>query len=162
MLRFPVFMAFALGACAIAPIATGQPVADVGPVVAEDNLQGRYTITAVNGRQVSGLWLELGGEGFAKITTTRNAVFVASPQPLTKAFLGCNDLYPSGWTRKGDKLTLGVQMSHRTERGCDPVRESVDDEAYAILRKTVTMEFTPPNHLRLINEIGTLDLDRSG
>jgi len=144
------------------PNAAQSAAAEVRPVIAEDNVQGRWRITAINGRQVSRLWLELGGEVQATITTTRNAVFVTSPQPLTKAFLGCNDWYPSGWTRNGDKLILGVEMSHRTERGCDSVTEAVDDKAYAILRETMTMEFTPPSHLRLINAIGTLDLDRIG
>ncbi|MFL6725832.1 MAG: hypothetical protein ACJ8FS_04880 [Sphingomicrobium sp.] len=37
----------------------------------------------------------------------------------------------------------------------------LDDEAYSILHKTMTMEFTPPNRLRLINENGTLELLRS-
>lgn len=136
-------------------------VQEVRPVVATDSLHGRWSITAVNGRQVSGLWIELGGEGLATITERGNGIFVASPQPQTRAHLGCNDWHPSGWTRNGDKLTLGREMSRRTERGCDEARMALDDEAYAILNKTMTMEFTPPNRLRLINEIGTLELVRS-
>jgi len=138
----------------------GPAEADVRPIVASDKLEGRWTIDSVNGRPSSGLWLELGGEGRAAITKTETAVFVASPQPSTRAFLGCNDWYPSGWTRNGDKLILGVEMSRRAERGCDPAREALDDEAYAILRTTTAMEFTPPDRLRLINESGTLELVR--
>jgi hypothetical protein len=46
--------------------------------------------------------------------------------------------------------------------GCDAATTALDDEAYAIVSRTMTMEFTPPNRLRLINESGTLDLVRSG
>ena len=143
----------------ISPTSAPTPT-EARPVVAEDSLQGRWTITRVSGRQVTGLWLELGGEGLAKITKTGNAIFVASPQPPTRADLGCNRWTPSGWTRNGDKLTLGREMSSRTEMGCDAVTAALDEEAYAILSRTMTMEFTPPNRLRLINESGTLHLVR--
>ena len=158
MIRLALILPAVLAACSTgkAPLPPAQ--ADVRPIVANDDLRGRWTITRVNGRQSSGLWLEFGGEGLATITKTKNAVFVASPQPPTRAYLGCNDWHPSGWTRNGDKLTLGVEMSRRTERGCDPDRMALDDEAYAILTKTMTMEFTPPNRLRLINDNGTLEL----
>ena len=136
-------------------------VQEVRPVVANDRLQGRWIITAVNGKQSNGLWLELGGEGPAAITRNGNGIFVASPQPRTQAYLGCNNWYPNGWTRNGDKLVLGREMSHRTERGCDPVRMALDDEAYAILNDAMTMELTPPNRLRLINGNGTVDLVRA-
>lgn len=152
----------ALAACASVPQNLPPPSADVRPVVAEDRLQGRWTITKVNGREVAGLWIELGGEGLGTVTQTGNAIFVASPQPSTRAHLGCNDWRPNGWTRNGDKLILGTEMSTRTERGCDPATVALDDEAYAILRETMTMEFSPPGHLRLINAIGTLDLVRDG
>lgn len=135
-------------------------VQEVRPVVANDSLQGRWTITAVNGKQSNDLWIDLGREGLATVTKRGNAVFVASPQPQTRAYLGCNDWHPSGWTRNGDKLTLGREMSRRTERGCDVATMAMDDEAYAILNETMTMEITPPNRLRLINEKGTLDLVR--
>ena len=95
------------------------------------------------------------------MTTAENGIFVASPQPQTRAFLGCNEWHPSGWTRNGDKLTLGTEMSHRTERGCNAATMALDDAAYAILKETMTMEFTPPNRLRLINTAGTLELVRS-
>jgi heat shock protein HslJ len=137
-------------------------VQDVRPVVASVSLQGRWTITTVNGRQSDGLWLELGGEGIATVTKRGNSIYVASPQPQTRSYLGCNDWYPSGWTRNGDKLTLGREMSRRTERGCDAARMALDDQAYAILHETMTMELMPPNRLRLINEKGTLDLVRNG
>lgn len=159
---FAALIPLALGACATAPIAATPQVAEVRPVVAEDNLQGRWTITAVNRRQVSGLWLELGGEGLGTVTKSGNAIFVASPQPLTRAHLGCNDWRPNGWTRNGDKLAFGREMSSRTERGCDAATMALDDEAYAILKEALTMELTPPNRLRLINEKGTLDLVRGG
>ena len=57
-------------------------------------------------------------------------------------------------------MNLGIEMSRITERGCDPVTEEVESQAHAILGKTMTMEFAPPSSLRLINEIGTLDLVR--
>ena len=162
MLRFALLMPFALGACATSPIPPAPPAAEARPVVAEDNLQGRWTITAVKGRQVSGLWFEFGGEGLGTVTKAGNSILVASPQPLTRAYLGCNDWHPNGWTRNGDKLTFGIEMSRRTERGCEAARMALDDDAYAILHETMTMEFTPPNRLRLINENGTLDLVRGG
>ncbi len=162
MLRFVLLMPFALGACATAPITPATPVPEVRPVVAQDNLQGRWTLTAVNGRQVSGLWFELGGEGIGAITKVGNSIYVATPQPRTRAYLGCNYWYPNGWARNGDKLTFGIEMSRRTEIGCDAARMALDDEVYAILRKTMTMEFLPRNRLRLINEKGTLDLSRNG
>lgn len=40
--------------------------AEMRPVVAKDDIQGRWTITSVNGRQSNGLWLELGGEGLPR------------------------------------------------------------------------------------------------
>jgi len=134
----------------------------VRPVVAKDNLQGRWTITALNGRQASGSWLELGGEGRATITTKERGIFIDSPRPPTRAHLGCNDWHPNGWTRNGDKLALGTEMSVRTERGCDPATMALEQQAYAILSKTMTMELAAPNRLRLINENGTLDLAREG
>jgi hypothetical protein len=161
-MRAVPILCVALSACASGPTSLPPPDAEVRPVVAKDDLRGRWTITSINGRQVTGLWLELGGEGQAIITTTDRGVFVASPQRPTRAHLGCNEWYPSGWTRNGDKLILGREMSRRTERGCDAAREALDDEAYAILNETMTMEFTPPNHLRMINEIGSLDLVRGG
>ena len=51
-------------------------------------------------------------------------------------------------------------MSVRTERGCDPATMALEEQAYAILSKTMTVEFTLPSRLRLINENGTLDLVR--
>lgn len=162
MNRLPLIFTLALAACASGTAPAMPPPVEVRPVFASDDLQGRWSIVSVNGRASSGLWIDLGGEGHATITESGNAVFVASPQPLTRAFLGCNDWYPSGWTRNGDKLMLGVEMSHRTERGCDASREALDEEAYAILRTAMTMELTPPDRLRLINEKGTLELVRDG
>lgn len=162
MVQLAPLAALVLAACSTGNVTVPTPTPDVRPVVAADSLQGRWTITAVNGRQSDGLWLELGGEGLATVTKRGNSIFVASPQPQTRAHLGCNDWHPSGWTRNGDKLTLGREMSLRTERGCDEARMALDDEAYAILNRTMTMELTPPNHLRLINEIGTLELVRNG
>ena len=128
----------------------------------QDNLQGRWTIIAVNGRPGSGLWLELGGQGLGTVTKTEHGIFVRSPEPRTRAFLGCNDLRLNGWTRNGDKLTLGIEMSSMTERGCDPATDALETQAHAILRKTMTMEFTAPDRLRLVNANGSLELVRSG
>lgn len=162
MLRLFLFMPVAVGACAAGPIAPVSPLPEVRPVVARDDLRGRWAITAVDGRKVAGLWLELGGEGLGTVAREGDALYVASPQPPTQAYLGCNHWYPNGWSRNGDKLTLGREMSRRTERGCDEATQAVDDAAYGILVQGMTMELTPPNRLRLINEKGTLDLVRGG
>jgi heat shock protein HslJ len=149
-----------LAACATAPVPLPPVKSEVRPVVAHDNIQGRWTIAAVNGKPTEGLWIELGGEGLGTVTTTGGEVFVASPQPRTKSHLGCNEWYPNGWMRNGDKLIVGREMSIRTERGCDPETMAIDDAAYAILTMTMTMEYQPPDRLRLINEKGTLELVR--
>lgn len=163
-MRLVPILCVVLVACARNPVSLPPPNAEVRPVVATVSLQGRWTITAVNGRQpgVDRPWIEFGGEGLGTVTRRPDGgLNVGSRQPRTRAYLGCNDWHPNGWVRNGDKLMFGVEMSLRTERGCDAVREALDDEAYAILRKTMTMEFTPPNRLRLINENGTLDLIRN-
>lgn len=123
-------------------------------------LQGRWTITSVNGKKRSGLWLNLGGEGRGTLTKTANGVLVGSPQPRTQAYLGCNDWHPNGWTQNGDKLILSAEMSLRTERGCDAARLAIDDQAYAVLTRPMTMKLTPPGNLRLDNKYGILDLVR--
>lgn len=131
------------------------------PVDARDNLQGRWAITAVNGKKTAGMWLELGGEGLGTVTRTENnGILVGSPQPRTQARLGCNSWHPNGWTRNGDKLTLGTEMSPRTQRGCDQLTMALEEQAYAILSRTTTVELTPPSQLRLLNEHGTVDLIR--
>lgn len=127
----------------------------------EMDLQGKWVIISVNGQQGSGLWLELGGEGLAAISSVGTGVFVASPRPQTRAFLGCNRWTPTGWTRRGDQLTLGLEMSHRTERGCDPDRTALDDAAYAILHEAMAIEAAPRDRLRLTNKNGTLVLVRN-
>ena len=151
-----------LTACASVPVSPPPPNTEVRPIVAKDDLRGRWTIASVNGRQVNGLWIELGGEGPATVTRRADGgLNVGAPQARSRAYLGCNYWRPNGWTRNGDKLTLGREMSSRTEMGCDAPTAALDDEVYTILSKTMTMEFTPPNRLRLINENGTLDLLRS-
>ena len=162
MTRLVLILAVAVGACSTVPVPLAPSQADVRPAIPKHDLRGRWTITSVNGRQSRGLWLELGAEGLATVTTTKGAIFVASPQPPTQAFLGCNNWYPSGWTRTGAKLILGTEMSRRTERGCDATTMAVDDEAYAILHKSMTMEFTSAYCLGLANEHGTLQLGREG
>lgn len=131
-------------------------------MVPGDDLRGRWAITSVNGRQGNGLWLELGGEGPGTVTKRGDTLLVGSPLPHTRAILGCNEFRPNGWTRNGDKLTLGIAMSFMTERGCDPATMAVEAEAHAILSRTMTMQLTPPNRLRLVNEKGSLELVRSG
>ena len=168
MIRLALLVPLALSACVSSPVSVSRPVEEVRPVaapevrpvVAKDSLQGRWTITAVNGRQGNRLWLDLGDEGLGTVTRTERGLLVGSPQPRTQAYLGCNDWHPNGWTRNGDKLTLGTEMSVRTERGCDPATMAVEEQAYAILSKTMTVEFALPSRLRLINENGTLDLVR--
>jgi hypothetical protein len=138
-------------------------VQEVRPAVASDNLQGRWIIASVNGRKVHGLWIELGGEGPASVTRRADGgLNVGAPQPRSRAYLGCNYWHPNGWTRNGDKLTFGREMSSRSEIGCDADTVALDDDAYAILSRTMTMEFIPPDRLRLFNESGTLELVRSG
>lgn len=168
MVHLVLLLTLTLAACAVradtppSPASAGRPTAEeVRPTVTSD-FRGRWTVTAVNGRPESGLWLELGGEGLATITTKGSGIYVGSPQPPTRAYLGCNWWDPSGWTRSGDKLTLGLEMSRRTERGCDTATEALEDEAYAILSNTMTVEFALPNRLRLANKNGTLELIRKG
>ena len=165
MIRHALLLPLTLAACTPSPLFLSPPQADatpvatgVRPVVASDRVQGRWTITSVNGIKTDGLWLDLGGEGIGTVTKTDKGILVGSPQPRTQAYLGCNNWHPNGWTRNGDKMILGTEMSVRTERGCDPDRMAIDDQAYAVLSKVMTMEFTPPSRLRLINEYGTLDL----
>lgn len=168
MVRLATLLPLTLAACAVradippSAATAGPPAAGELRSASAPDLRGRWTITEVNGRPEPGLWLELGGEGLAAITTKGNAIYVASPQPRTRAHLGCNWWYPSGWTREGDKLILGREMSMRTEVGCDEAREALDDEAFAILTKPMTMAFTPPDRLRLSNGSGTLELVRKG
>ena len=152
-----------LTACASEPVSLPPPNIKVRSAVAEDDLRGRWAISSVNGRQVNSLWIELGGEGPASVTRRADGgLNVGAPQPRSRAYLGCNFWHPNGWTRSGDKLSFGREMSSRTEMGCDAATTALDDEAYAIVSRTMTMEFIPPNRLRLINESGTLDLVRSG
>lgn len=137
------------------------PVVEVRPVVSEDRLQGRWTITAVNGKAVRGLHLDLGAEGPGAVTKRADGgVNMKSPQPPTSAYLGCNTLRLSGWSRNGDKLFVGSAWSTKTEIGCDPATMQVEEQTHAILRLAMTMELTPPDRLRLINEKGSLDLVR--
>ena len=159
MIRSALCLSLALAACASRPQAP-PPDPAVRPVVASDSLQGRWTIVAMNGHRSRNSWIEFGGEGLGTVTRRGDAVFVGSPQPPTRASLGCNDWRPNGWARNGDKLMFGVEMSSRTERGCDPATTALEDQAYAILRLPMTMELSPPGHLRLLNENGTLDLVR--
>ena len=162
MIRLVLFFPLALAACSGRPVPLPPPNAQAAPIVAHHDLQGRWTISAVNGRPGSGLWLELGGEGLGTVTKTERGIYVRSPDTRTRAHLGCNDLRLNGWTRNGDKLTLGIEMSSMTERGCGPVTEALEEQAHAILRKPMTIELTPPHRLRLVNENGTLELVRNG
>lgn len=166
MVRFALLLPLAVAACTVRadipspPAAAARPVAEQLRGTSTPDLRGRWMISKVNGRSEPGLWLELGGEGLATITTRGSGIYVGSPQPPTEAYLGCNSWRPSGWIRQGDKLILGREMSTRTERGCDEAREALDDAAYEILVEPMTMEFFPPNRLRLINEKGALELVR--
>jgi hypothetical protein len=163
MTRFACLLPLLLAACSTAPAPLPPPDADVRPVVASDRLAGRWTISAVNGTSVSGPWLELGGEGAGAVTPRADGgVDMESPQPPTRAYLGCNNLLLSGWTRNGDKLVVGSSWSTITEIGCAPPVMAIEEQARAILRLPMTMELTPPARLRLINEAGTLDLVRAG
>lgn len=158
MTRLALLLPLALASCASDSVSAPLPGGEVRPVVTYDDLKGRWIITSVNGRQSNGLALELGGEGLGTVTRTDRGTFVESPQPPTGAYLGCNHLRLNGWTREGDKLTLGIAGSTMTERGCDPSVEALETQAYAILRNAMTMEFTAPKRLRLTNANGTLEL----
>jgi hypothetical protein len=175
MNRLTLLLPLALAACAkhpapllpppevdAVPAASAPVPTEVRPAMQQDRLQGHWTITKVNGKPVQGLWLELGGEGLSTITKRPDGgTNVGTPQPRTSAYLGCNWLHLNGWTRNGDKLLLGIEMSIRTERGCgNPANSAIEEQAYAVLRLAMTMELTPPDALRLINEKGTLDLVR--
>jgi heat shock protein HslJ len=161
MTRFPLLLPLLLAACASAPAPLPPPDAEVRPVVAQDRLEGRWTITAVNGRPVSRLFLELGAEGLPVVERRADGgMNIGRPGPATIAMLGCNKLRLNGWTRNGDKLMLGIDGSTKTEMGCDPATMAAEEQTHAILRRPMTMEFTPPARLRLINEAGTLELVR--
>lgn len=154
---------FGLAACAsagsIPPAA--HPHEDVRPPVVTDNLRGRWSILSVNGQAASGAWLELGAEGPPVAAQRPDGSFnIGAPRATTTAFLGCNSLQLNGWTRNGDKLALGIDGSMRTERGCDERIMAQEEQGYAILRLPVTMELTPPDRLRIVNENGTMDLIR--
>jgi hypothetical protein len=43
-----------------------------------------------------------------------------------------------------------------------PQGSAVEERALAILTRPLTMELTPPDRLRLVNEAGSLDLLRQG
>src|SRR4051794_31676572 len=111
MIRFVLILLLALAACSTGKAALPPTQTGVWPIVVKDDLRGLWTITSVNGRKGNGLWLELGGEGPGSVTKTENGLLVGSPLPRTRAYLGCNDFRPNGWTRNGDKLTLGIEMS---------------------------------------------------
>ena len=161
MARLAPLTAFALAACASDMTATPTAIDQVRPVVAEDRLQGRWAIAEINGQPASNAWIEFGGEGLGTVTRRADGgLNVGSPQPRTRASLGCNEWNPNGWARNGDKLVFGVEMSSRTERGCDPDMMALEEQAFAVLSKPMTMELEPPGSLRLINEHGTVDLVR--
>ncbi|QDP19804.1 META domain-containing protein [Sphingomonas xanthus] len=160
MNRLALLLPLALSAC-LGPTAAVDPAREVRPVTVQDRLQGRWAIVAVDGRPSGGLSLTLGAQGLATAAGSGPGTASASPQPPSSAYLGCNELRIGGWARNGDKLTLGTDHATITERGCDPATMALEERAHAILRKTLTMELTPPDRLRLINEVGTLDLVRS-
>ena len=111
---------------------------EVSPLLATDRLDGRWRIARVNDRVLSGPTLEFAGQ-----SASWN--------------LACN----SGGgilSRNGDKLAIDQAML--TERGCGAGREAIDSSIIAILRQGITVEITSPDGLRLINNEGTLDLQR--
>jgi heat shock protein HslJ len=138
MNRLIYLLALALAACASGPLPLPPPDADVRPVVARDVLDGQWAIAAVNGRPLSGLSLTLSGKS-------------------ARYQLACNSGF-AAVSRNGDKLFLANTVL--TEMGCEPARIQLDSDAIDILRFPMTMELTPPDRLRLINEAGTLDLVR--
>lgn len=129
-------------------------------VVQQDLLQGRWTIKELNGQAVGGLILELGGEGAGAVEKRSGGLNTVSPQPPINAYLGCNHLRLSGWSRNGDKLSVGTAWSTIRKRGCDPSVMAVEDRTQAILRLPMNMELITPDRLRLVSEAGTLDLVR--
>ena len=132
----------ALSGCAsaAAPMLAGPPELQTRPVTAADRIDGRWTIKAVNGQEVGGLWLEL-----------------ANTQATYQ--LGCNS-GGGDLSRNGDKLFIDKALL--TQRGCDAARLAVEEQAIKVIRAAMTMEFTEPDRLRLVNEWGTIDLVRSG
>lgn len=161
MTRLLLLLPLALSACAAGPAPLPPPDAEVRPVTARDSLQGRWTITAVNGVGIAGAFLELGTEGPPMVEARPDGGFnLGRPGAPTRASFGCNSFFNNGWTRNGDKLMLGAGAS--TERGCDEPLMRIEEQGGRIIRLPMTMELTPPDRLRLINEAGTLDLVRSG
>ncbi len=134
-------LAFALVACASAPPALPSPDAGVRPVVARDNLDGEWKLVRLNDQPYDG------------------SLTFAGP---SVRFRFCNT--GSGrLSRNGDKLIVGAPFQ-MTEMACvDPLVPGRDREAeaLAVLRLPMTMELTPPDRLRLVNEAGSLDLVRT-
>ena len=111
---------------------------EVSPLLATDRIDGRWSIARINDRVLSGPTLEFAGQS-------------------ANWNLACN----SGGgilSRNGDKLAIDQAML--TERGCGDGREAIDSSIIAILRQGITVEITSPDGLRLINNEGTLDLQR--
>ena len=138
MTRLTLLLPLALAACASGPVPLPPPDAEVRPVTQRDSLDGTWTIAAIDGKASSGAVLEFRGAEL-------------------RARLACNG-GGGTLTRNGDKLS--VDRMALTERACAPALMQVDERVAAILRLPVTMELTPPDRLRLINEGGTIDLVR--
>src|SRR3954469_9906417 len=68
MIRLVLLLSLALAACTVGAdippprAAAGRPLAGEVQPTPTPELRGRWTITEVNGRPESGLWLELGGK----------------------------------------------------------------------------------------------------
>jgi hypothetical protein len=85
-------------------------------------LKGRWTITAVNGMIVQGMWLELARRCAIGRAETRRRFQHRATGLRTGAYFGCNSFFSNGWTRNGDKLTLGPggrQNAAVMSRSCD-------------------------------------------
>lgn len=142
MIRLALLCPLALAACQSGPPPLPPPDVEVRPVTADDRLDGRWAIVAVNGRAASQLFADF---------------HLSAAPPRIAVQLGCNS-GSGGAVRNGDKLFITDLGT--TEMACDPGRMQLDAEMLGILREPMTMELSPPNGLRLVNAGGTLDLVR--
>lgn len=109
------------------------------------SLIGRWHVTAVNGRPVT---------GSANITANRSIIN-----------FGCNDLL-GAYRQDGERL-LAITPMATTERGCvigdtDEPTEATqrEDEGFRIATRNMQVTFYGPDRVRLSNEAGTIELVR--
>lgn len=125
-----------------------------------DNLEGRWIIIRVNDTTTSNAYIEFGKQALGTIVERGSSSHILSPQPPTRARLGCNEWSLNGWDIEGGTLKLGVEGSLMTERGCDSDTMAIEEQAYKILSRATTIE-RREDIVILHNEIGGVTLQRA-